>query len=556
MADTTLGLSGIIEQANNYLAQVTTGASALQGVAEEQQNLANTNAKLYESVGNNMVIIESAKQSADLTAQQSKIHAGILLGTNLADASEIVSGLADTIRSEYAKKDAALQRIQEKQSVSILDNPLEYIFNQLTINDDIAAHNAANNRLSAAQDQLTKVNALTQATTQTQEAFKESVTAATMQAANENIANNATIQANAARVQGLVYNAQGIQAALNAPKEALSVMFSVNGAKNAEEQISLAQQHLELARQEFDWKKEEKEKGKQADDYFINRINEGMRLRMGDAAELIVPGSAKATQVLSLLKSNSPAGKIYSEDYLIGEQSAISGTKVLATSPARAIELMHTVPMNLPASASPVKALLDQAMNDMLAESKLPNSRVDIKNPASREAYLNNRTQELLNEQAKNIKPGDAENVYNIGPMGTLLKSSPTLQKLPVVQKLLLDAMEAGVDLNNPNSVFANVAQSVKDGKLTYAEALELTTVYSVGVSTNMEAKQFVALGITPKFSYNTQIQLHSGIFGGKNIVDMTKAFSVGRALNQYLANVQSQEAVHNKLFFNGGKIR
>ena len=543
-----LDISSIISAAGDFTKAVGAATVGLQKNAAAQETLVNQNADLLTTIGTNAVIIDAAKQNAELTAQQTKNAGATALNTNLKVQSEYRDHLVNTILQEGAAYDTQLKTVQQKASVSLLDNPLEWIVANLTIDDDKAAAEATGKRLQAAKQQMLDLNTITQSQNKTQTELAAPITAASIRASTDNIALVAQQKANEARVLGLTYNTEGIKAALNADKEMMQTAFSVFGAQKQEQQIEIALAHLEQSRQEFSWKKEEKAKGEAADAYLIEKINKGAQLRLGEGYVPIPVGSVKAAQIVSLIKSNSPAGKQFLEDYQIAEQSEISGARILAPSPARAIDILNTMPVKLSPAQAPVKRVLDQALQEAQKLGQL--GQLDLKNAQAVQGFLNKRTQELVDSQAANVKPGDADNVFQIPGLRELISNSPTLQKLPLVNKVLAPAVAAGADLNNPDQVFALTVQAIRDRKITYADALDLTTVYHTGVNTTLAARQLTSVGLVPRYSYNTSITTNpAGVFGGREIVDLTKPDRVGRAINKLFALQVSSDLAKDPMY-------
>lgn len=548
-----LNLNPILSQVSKTNQSIDTATSQLVDVYKSQQAGYDANAAIISAMGSNAVIIESAKQSADLATQQARLKAANNLGTNYRDQGEVLSSLSETISTEYAKKDQALQAIEAKQSVSFFDDPLSWISNQFTINDDIDKHNAADARLTAAQDQMQKLNTLTQSTIVTQNQLNESVTAASIKATTDNLALKAQADANLQKIQGQVYNADAIKAALSADKEKLQNTFSVFSAQKQEQQVEIALAHLALSREEFSWKQEEKNKGKQEDSYLLEQINAGRKLRMGDQADLILPGSTRAGTVLSLLKSNSPAGKEFQDDYMIAQQSQVSGTRMLAPSAAKAIELLNSgVPVKLVPAQESVKGVLNSALSQI--QDQIAKGTLDPKNRDAVNSALNKAAKGIVDSQGAKVVPGDADNIFNIPSVNTLIANSPTLQKLPVVQKVIAPLVATGADLTDPNKVMGALTDAIKSGKISYSDALEATSIYQVGVRSNMEAKQLTSLGITPKWSYNVSVRTDpEAVFGGTEVVDLTKPDALGRALNKSMSRTAFRESVYNLNPFNTG---
>jgi hypothetical protein len=538
---TGLDLASILSSTADTITDLASGAVSLQKNASSSEQIANDVADAQTKIGQNSALIENAKQTAALATQNARLKAANTFGTNIADQGEKITALSNTINQQYVIKQDALAEIARKHQTSFLDDPLEWIINRYSVNDDIDRANDADAQLNAATRQMQELNVLTSSTIAVQNAIDQPITESSIAASTDNIARNAQIQADQAKLAGLKYNTEGIQAALNTSKEINSLKFSAFGAAAQQQNIEIALANLALHQQEFDWKKEEKKKGEDADSLIIDQINKGRQIRMGANADLLVPGSPKASQVIGLLKSGSPIGKQFQDDYFAGENG------ILATSPAKALDIVSTLPTNLSPAQIPVVNLIKSAGAELYALADKPGSGVtlaQLKNPAERDALINARVKQLLDEQAKNIKPGDPDNVYNIGSLRANIGASPVLQSLPVVQKVLAPAIDAGLDTSDPNKVFATVAQALKSGQLNYKEALELVTVYHVAVDTNLAAKNFPNLGLPPVYSYKTSIQTQpNAAFGGKEIVDLTKADLVGRAFNKYLANAAASTA-------------
>lgn len=555
-----MDLASILQSSELLNQEWGSSVPRLQANSKQQENLSDANAALYGIIGDSAALVDNVKQTAELAVQNAKLKGANNFGTNLKDQGEVITGLTADLRNEYALRDQAKASYDSKRGADILSDPLGYISNLFSINEDIANYNSHNENIANRENQIESLNKLTQTTNLTQSQLTESVTEASIAASKNSLLSKAALDANNQRINAATYNSDGIKTALNTSKEILANQFNVLSAQNAQTNIGIAQAHLDLSRQQFEFSKQEKQiaddaraAGKSADQYLIDKINAGGSLRMGDSYDAILPGSVRAGTVLSLLKSNSPAGKQFQEDYLIGDQSEATGTKVLATSPARAIEILATMPVKLAPAQEAVKGVLNQALAATKAD---PN--FDPKNKSAVEASLNARTAAILKSQSDKINYGDSDNVFNIPSIRTLLSNSPTLQQLPVVQKVIAPAIASGLDLNDPNQVFSTVATALQQKTITYPQALELTTLYQVGVKTNLEARQFTSLGMVPSYSYKTQISTDpASVFGGKDVVDLTKPDLVGRALNKFLARQATGSTISSfnplEIGFNAG---
>jgi hypothetical protein len=529
-----LDLSNILSQALTYDKAVDSNTSKLLSNASTGQAVHDTNADLYSTIGSNKVIIDNAKQSADLAVQNAKIKGANALGTNLRDQGELLTALATTIHTEYAARDAAARDIEAKQSVGFFDDPLQWVTNQFTINDDIVKHNAANARLHNAETQMATLNQLTQSTNLTQTQLAEPITAASMKASADNILSEAQVNANTERLKGLTLNSEGIKAALYASKEHMANAFSVFGAQKQEQQISIALAHLAMDRERLDMQKEQKRLGDAFADNIIDMINKGGENLQGDAYKPIEKGSAKAATIINAVKSNTSLGAAYDAMYKSGVESDVAGTRMIASSPAKAMEVMNSLPVKLSPGQAKVKELMDTVYGEIRTSIQAGN--LDPKDQHKVAELFDKRVKELYNEQARVIRPGDANNINATPSLKVLIAQSPTVAQLPVVTKVLGPVIAAGGDITD-DQIFSLTAKALKDKKISYAEALEATTIAHVGTRVNMEDRQLLSVGITPKYSKNVELTVNPiATMGGKEIVNMADPVQFGRALNTYLA--------------------
>jgi len=560
-----LDLSGILDQVNQFAGQAQQAGKQLFDLSAEAAVTASDDSQAALAAGVNNQVIDSAKQTAEFQTQNAKIKGATALGTNLKAQGEVLTGLSDSILDLISRKDAALKVVSAKQSVGLFDDPLQFIANAITLPDDIAKYNALNEEYTAKTSAVQTLNQLSQATVTTQGMLTESITEAGMAASADNTRLQAQTLANKSYREALGYNAKGITEALQSTKETLAMEFNGVQAQNAQTQIGVALSHLELSRQEFDFRKAQADiinatRGKETDtdQYVMDRVNNGLQ-RMGMAP--IPQNSPRAGSILQLLKTNSPSGKLYAEAFQIANDSELAGgATILAPSPARAVELLNSVPgIKLSGPQLAVKDLLTNATQLVAQAAATPGSTIDLKNPASRNKAIDDTATALLAAQAKKVIPGDQTNVFNIPPLAALINASPEMQKLPVVAKVIAPAIAAGVDLTDPDKTFNIVAAALNQKKLSYSEALELTSVYARGAKVNIEARQLQSLGLnlnprTPTdpsiYSYNVPITTDttSTMFSGKSIIDLTKPDQVGRALNKWMSTSNNPFANNNAI--------
>jgi hypothetical protein len=541
-----LTLEQLLGNVSSYQQGSEAATKQVLAALDTQSKIAQSTADTFTQQASDDRTVQEAKNAADYATQLARVKAANAFGTNLKDSSEVVTGLAAAAQDAFTRKEEALKRIQEKESVNFLDHPIDYLVNQFTINRDISAHNIANQQMQDAQDRIQAINANTQSTVQTQNAISEPLTAASMEASARSAAVAATVNANQAKIQGLQYNVQGIQAALNAKKDVLGLMFQANQAQNAAESLSLQRQGLDLNKQEFEFRKKEFQ-DKQDDKHeqqrlgqdLVDTINLGRKALLGPNAEPLDDISGR--MALAALKGKGTLSVELQKYYDAGERTRLTGTVTIGGTPAAAAETLQTVPVQLNPTQGAIKSLLGQAARDTsmaIKNADIPGANkdpvfvgIDKKDKNSINAAFNAHAQQLLNAAAKVIKPGDADNPYQIASVNQLAATSPTVRELTVYQKVLKPLVDTGVQLNDPKQVMQVVGDAVAKGTITHRQALEMTTIYHVGVAANLAMRNFQGFGLKPSYSYNAKVTTDPTAWHTDEVVNMTDPGSVSRAL-------------------------
>jgi hypothetical protein len=525
-----IDLGAILEAANNTSGVIGQASTAQIGMRNAQADLQNTSADLQLDIGANNAIIEQVKNQGALASQNARLKAGAIFGADLNQQGEQITQNVDLWNGAYQQKLKSLKDIQEKDSVGFMDNPLGFIINQFSVNDDIRSHNSALEIEQAAKQHIDEINQMSNATAQNQKNFEISINQAAIDASAKNTADTAQVAANKAKTDGLNYNIEGLQTAINASKEQTALKFQSLSAANAQAQLGLAMQNYALHKQEFDWKKEEKAKAAEGDDFFVDRIQAGLKVMYGDKAPDLSASPKLARQYLMLLKSNSPAGKEATDAYMAGQSGVLGG------SPAQVIDSIgNGVAFQFTPAQAPIKKLFDlvtQEVSQGVASGAVTK--------ANYQSTINNTVTGKLNTYLKDIEPGSGNNPFNIGAVSSIIQM-PGVSNLPLAKNILAPAVISGAKLDDPKQVYSTAISAINSGKLSIADAADgLVTLYQKGVDTNLATRQLTKFGIVPTenmHSYKTQIEVDpTSAFGGTEIVDMTNANAVKRAIMKTMA--------------------
>lgn len=504
-----------------------TGAAQIQNITAEQADASMAIMDIVRQRGAADRLVSDTEGLGKLAEQQAIQKVGDIYGTNVSKSNERMSALADEASKAYLDAQAAEAEIYKKKSVNFFDDPLSWISNRFTINQDIAAFNDAATRQDMAEKRQSDLNAQTHAGVLSQKAFTQTITAASIAAKGDSIEQGAEILAQQARQQALTYNIRGVEAAMKMPLDKLQIVTNVYHAQQAQEQQKMALAHLAMAQEKFKWEKDKKETEDSFDARLVNTYNKGLEVTQGSKAVPVDPTSKEAKFIAQMLKSNSEAGKEYQRTFFAG-QSGVIAPNVMGT--INAIATGSGV--NFSASQGKVKELLGET-NKLVAM----NPAIDKKDPKAVSAAYSAAAAKLVDDGLANIKVGSGD-LFDPPSMNQIIKLDPQLQNLPVVQKVLAPLMNSGVSLE-PARALPAIAAAVAKGELTFEQARQASAIFQRQVTTNVADKNLIKFGISPGketlTSFKTQVVTDpNAVFGGKEIVNIADPTEWGKAVMKY----------------------
>lgn len=551
-----ISVADLLNQANSFKDGADAVSSKLLDISQAQQDISDSDASIYQVKATDDTTVAAAKNAGQLQTQSNIQKAGAIFGTDLGAQNEQLTKLSLASQAAFDTKQSALNTIKQKESVGFLDDPLGFIMNKFTINSDIDQYNVAEATESNINNRIQTINQNTQTTAITQNALTQTMTAASADAATRSAAAVSTLEAHKSQQQGLAYNAQGIQAALASTQAGLSAEFQANTAKNTETTIGIAQANLKLAqdnaamaRTEFLERQQTVADTNAFAASYVDTINKGRQVRMGDAYAPLDPSQSKL--IVATLKNKGSLGDSLQADYSIGERSNVAGVNMIGTSPAQTIDIMSKAPVSLTPLQQTVKDnILGRAVSDLKAAQQ-PGTQlpaylrgVNFKDKDAITVALNQRAQELLDTDAKVVKPGDATNPYQISSIGDLAAASPTIANLPTYQAVLKPLVDKGASITDPAQVMDLVGKAVAGGLVDHnTAARDIATMYQMGVKTNLATRNLAGFGLKPTLAYNASVTTDpAALFSKTGVINMTDVNAVSRTL----VRVNSQNLASN----------
>lgn len=540
-----ISLSDLLNQVSSFKEGADAVSSQLLDISKSQQSIAQSDASIYAQKATDDSTVVAAKQAGALQTQANIQKAGVDFSTDLGAQNEQLTKLSLASQAAFDAKQQALKNVQQKQSVGFMDDPLGFIMNKFTINNDIDQYNLAESTEDNINKRIQNINLNTQSTVTTQNALTQTMTQASAEAATRSAAAAAMLAANKSKQEGLAYNAQGVSAALASTQAGLNAEFQANSAKNTETTIGISLQNLKLAqdnaamaRTEFLERQQTVADSNAFASSYVDTINRGRQVRMGAAYVPLDPTQSKL--IVATLKNKGSLGDSLQADYSIGERSNVAGIPILGTSPAQVIDIMSKAPISVTPLQQTVKDnILGRAVNDLKAAQQpgtnLPNylRGVNFKDKDAITVALNQRAQELLDADAKVVKPGDATNPYQISSIADLAASSPTIASLPTYQAVLKPLVDKGVQITDPAQVMDLVGKAVAGGLVDHnTAARDISTMYQMGVKANLATRNIAGFGLRPSLAYNASVITDpSALFSKNGIINMTDVNAVSKTL-------------------------
>lgn len=484
-------LDELVATAQAAVKQSVDAAKQKQDNTAKAEAIATNISDTLRTVAGDVAVVNAAKNAADLKAQQEQIRIGRAAGIDPETGANILVDTVAKLRTANAETEQNLKVYRKKNESSFLDNPINWVVDQITLPIAEAKLEGSAKESALYADQLNKVNTTLQNSFQTTEKLKESITAASAEAATRVATAASLVESQKYALEALKYNTQGIQDAQNATQEQLSYLYNSFNAQKAEEQLKLAQDSGALARERFNFEKsirqeqlDAKREGKVLDEVLLEKIN------LGRAASGMEPVTGPEAQ-FALAKMKSGAGGDIQTYYEIGDKVKSTGATYFGNTPAEAMRTLQNTATNLPDIRKETTAVLSAAMQ-ALQQSKT----VDHKDKTAVDGFINKFVNDQIGAQYKSITP-NAQNLFDVGDLSSYLTLS-AIKDLPVTQKVLAPLAQSGVALNDPKMVLGFMKKAVKDGTLTTSQIADLATVYRKANLINQQARDFKSIGVIP----------------------------------------------------------
>ena len=542
-------LSIIEEDSISALVNLSAANTEEQKINQKGAEISNEIASIRRGQAGDRALVENVTQTANLRAQQGIAKAALAAGVNPMAEADVISKTLGVMQQQGEKfQTAAMNYEANKQGDIISLGPIEWFKKRWESGNNRQEMEHAERQYSIASTRLQGVNNLVQASARTYMMANESLNAASVQALTRIAATDAEIQSRNAELEGLKYNAAGINAARNTTKEQLNVLYSLNNIRKGEQayqlQLENASQSRALLQEKFEYKKEQdaaKQAGIEEDTFFIQRINVGRGNRGLPPLE-----GREATAMVKTMKAGGFGAKELQEDYAKGVTTLVTGVPVIGRSPAETSQVLLENKTALPEQRQNIARLLVQTRQQVQQDRMFVGAK-----PEDLANEINKRVAGQIAQQWQGIAPGSG-NLFDVGDMRSYLTLNDTVRNLPVVKNLLTPAAEQGLEMSNPEKVIALVTQGVLDKKITTSQAYDLSTLYQSASLIHNQAQGFEAMGVAVPglgLRYNTRNMGQITVTDGAQIARMINKLLAARAYEQKVPSADGAAGNANSIF-------
>lgn len=497
-------LSDLLETIRQNSEQTAKSANTYQSIVERQLDSMNA-AATFRAQGTDNKGNTPSQVEAALSGQQAAEQASIRLrnrGGLTGDEADVMLKLIDENNQSFEQAKALQAEVDRKQSVDFFSNPLGYIVNQLTVDEDISKYNSVAHQYNLNVDHMQQLNDMIQEGATTYNATKQTVTDAAIKDATK--ASLAMIQAEVATMEAQTFatNADAVKTVLGFNNQQLQNASAAYSAYMQDQSLDISRAHLKLAREEAA-RLRAKEAGNET--LALEAYKAGFQSIHG-----VEPDVKNAKELIELAKI-SPAAKAKLDIYLdrgVQIKAGILSPGVLGRTPSEAMAVVETLKVPLAPATREVYNNLMLGAQAYFRNPPTPQEAEQLKalkKPEEIQAWFDQKVHSMAKEQKVEIKKGS---IYQAPDLKTMLDFKG-VNELPAAQKILVPLARSGIKDVTPTELVTYVAKAIQEKKITSNQGVDLITSYYAGANfLNGVAKQYDKIGIPNDGTYRARVKL------------------------------------------------
>ena len=477
----------------------------------------------------------AVKLNGELRAQQAARDVASSLGANPDDAENFKLGmLGQDFWDAYSQARQVRATIAQKSSASFLDNPLQWIWNQATLDGDIQQFNALAGQANMAADAMAQINANVQGAASAQKSIAQTLTEESVKKSLEASALASKIDADKIRQQTLSYNLKALEVVHQTSNEGLTRQFQLHGALMSEASLAISQENLAIARQaasERAAERSEKLSQKEEDRNDLQRYSDVINTARG--AQGLPPMSIQ--EIRMQVKTGGPAAKSKLDQfYTDGAVMLSTGQRVLGENAGQAAATVYQNQSPLNPAMKPVRDFVTQALMDT-------RDNVLRQNPKAKGEDIVAASNKVIADRSV-IYHGDitknAQNNPYAAPNLNTLAQIPDVANSKFYKLAVAPLQAGGMQFPDPDKIIASAEAAVRDKKMSFQDAqIGIAGLYQAAINSNNSARNYGMMHLGAQTAYNASVS-NGSPFGNKDRIDLSNP--------QHVANLMMRRNILN----------
>ena len=513
-----------------------------QGVLGQQKAIAEAAMPLRAEADAAAIAAKQQELQGQLQAQQASRQIADSLGANPETQNFKLAMLGQSFWDNFNVANAEADKIAKKRSVGFLDNPLEWIANQFTLDSDIARHDAAARNANVAIGAMQQINATVTSSATAQKSIAETVTRDSIAQQMKSAEIMSQLTQMDMQQKNLSYDLEGIKLLQAGNERMMDRATKINQIQVQQQQLAISQGHLALAQAEA----ADRAKMRSAELEKLNEEKAGWqeatRAYNVGAGTLGLPAVSEGELKQRIKFGGETAKKDFEQNYQIGISRAATGQGIIAATPGQAAITIAQKRAPLNPGMQETKDFLMGTMQQAVTQAQALDPTKPLKPDAVAQA-----TTELASQRgiamAKDVgKDPFGKNIYKAPDYKTMM-DVPSVGKSVFGQKIVGPQIAGGGSATNPETLIDAGLVAVSAGQMTYRDFVDgFVNYFNEAKNWNNATKNFKAVAMPLQSTYKASVYNGtSSPFRRTNIVDLSDRAQVENFLLRRRAASLSQ---------------
>jgi hypothetical protein len=515
------------------------------GQAQASQEAQDAVSKQGDAAG----IISKAKDVATQHAESIVQKQAAAMGANPDESGEIMTTLASGWKNAAINAEDKASKLEHDLSISFFEHPLDYVVAHINMDKTIQQADAAVAHRESAFHALSEAHKNVQDSVASANALKSTVTDATMQANLDTIAGQIDQKKAELKLQNGGIQLQGLRDLGSMSLQQVTNLSSAYTAQTQAEQLqiakrgqTIAEEHLQLAKQSADLQKKEWEQkvaDKSATKEDLKNIADTVRAGAAASGIQLPDSDSKVVTMFNMKQAH------YLDWFNAGVVSNSTGKPIVSDNPGVAARMVVDTNAPLRPEQGTVKTLLVNSWTKAVSpqgglEGKYDNTKKDQVTQGAGVFAVKEATKMM-----GNIDPKDGSNIYAAPPL-TAVTQVPAIQTSKWYSSVLKPHMATG-ELREfqPEQLTSMTIQSIKDGQISFKDAVDgLQGVHAAAMALNNSTKNYTGFGLPDQKGFKVRLSATPG-FSLPRTFDLSTTQDVTNLLMSRM-NAEQQLSIRN----------